>query len=408
MVSPAKIIAYSYYNAPWTMESGDTVRIQTILSALTKAGYKVIVVNLSGTVDSPKIVFYEGIMYVNFPRKFYKNITRTLRWREHHDLNTLIKLTHYVDELILAMKLYSMLKYIPRMIVFGSMSLMSFMLRMLRLRNIEIIYDTFGNHAQTLYLKSRRSIKELFRYGLFLALHKHQLRSSNTIIYPCKMDSDNANRMFGITNIFILPNLSPICFNSMEEYLNLRKLRTDYSRPYFILTAGSRVDFNKETVRLTITIFNKLSPEKFKLIITGPWQDMKRDISNPSIKLVGVVPKEKLKGLLAMADYGLAPIFSHASGTFIKVLSYISAGLDIIASPSSVAGLNSESLKRIKVYLVRNKQEYAKTITKIVYEDKVVETLKMRNIVICRDATINIENMLKAILNRDTVHLEVH
>jgi hypothetical protein len=135
---------------------------------------------------------------------------------------------------------------------------------------------------------------------------------------------------------------------------------------------------------------------------------MKRDISNTSIKLVGVVPKEKLKGLLAMADYGLAPIFSHASGTFIKVLSYISAGLDIIASPSSVAGLNSESLKRIKVYLVRNKQEYAKTITKIVYEDKVVETLKMRNIVICRDATINIENMLKAILNRDTVHLEVH
>jgi glycosyltransferase involved in cell wall biosynthesis len=387
------------------MESGDTVRIQTILSTLAKAGYKVIVFNLSGIVNSPKVVFYDYVIYVNFPRKFYKFVARILKWRGYHDLNTLIKLTHYVDELIVAIKLYNILKNVSEVVVFGSMSLISFMLRLLGLRNVRIVYDTFGNHAQTLYLKSRRSVRELFRYVLFLALHKLQLRSSNMVIYPCKIDADNASKMFRIANTFIVPNPSPICFDSVEEYLSLRKLRMDYSRQYFILTAGSKVDFNEEAVKLTIEVFNKLPPNKFKLYITGPWQDMKKYVKNPSIELVGIVTKEKLKELLAIADYGLAPIFSHATGTFIKVLSYISAGLDIIASPSSVAGLNSESLKRIKVYLVRNKQEYAKTITKIVYEDKAVETLKTRNIMICRDATINIVNVLKAILSHDTVHL---
>jgi len=399
-----RIIAYSYYNAPWKMESGDTVRIQTILSALAKAGYKVVVFNLSGTVNSnsPKIVFYDRVMYVNFPRKFYKFIARILKWRGHHDLNTLIKLTHYVDELIIAIKLYNILKDAPGIVVFGSMSLMSFMLRLLGLRNIKIIYDTFGNHAQTLYLKSRRSVRELFRYGLFLALHKLQLRSSNTVIYPCKTDADNASRMFRITNTFIVPNLSPICFNNVEEYLSLRKLRTDYSRPYFILTAGSRVDFNKEAVKLTIEIFNKLPSEKFKLYITGPWLDMKKFVRNPSIELVGVKPRERLKELLAMADYGLSPVFSHSTGTFVKVLSYISAGLDIIASSLSIVGLDLEILKKIKIYIVRNKEEYAKSIIKIIHENKdsqeVGETFKTHNIILCNNINLHISDLLKRMI----------
>jgi len=396
-----RIIAYSYYNAPWKMESGDTVRIHTILSTLEKTGYKVIVFNLSGTVDSPKIVSYDYVIYVNFPRKFYKFVARILKWRNYHDLNTLIKLTHYVDELIIAIKLHNILKNVSEVVVFGSMSLISFMLRLLGLRNVRIVYDTFGNHAQTLYLKSRRSARELFRYGFFLALHKLQLRSSNMVIYPCKIDADNASKMFRIANTFIVPNPSPICFDSVEEYLSLRKLRMDYSRQYLILTAGSRVDFNEETVKLTIEVFNKLPPNKFKLYITGPWQDMKKYVKNPSIELVGIVTKEKLKELLAMADYGLAPIFSHATGTFIKVLSYISAGLDIIASPSSIAGLNLECLKGVKVYLVRNEQEYAKIIARIVYENRVAEASRVRNVMLCSVATLGMVNMLKEILDHN-------
>jgi hypothetical protein len=130
---------------------------------------------------------------------------------------------------------------------------------------------------------------------------------------------------------------------------------------------------------------------------------MKKYVKNPSIELTGVVTKEKLKELLAIADYGLAPIFSHAAGTFVKVLSYTSAGLDIIASPPSIVGLNPEHLKRVKVYLVRNKQEYAKIVAEIVYGSRVIETSKTRNGMLCKDAILDMVNALKAILDRDSL-----
>jgi glycosyltransferase involved in cell wall biosynthesis len=77
---------------------------------------------------------------------------------------------------------------------------------------------------------------------------------------------------------------------------------------------------------VTIEVFNKLPSEKFKLLITGPWRDMKKYVKNPSIELLGVVPEEKLKELLAISDYGLLPIFECIAGTFSKVLAYFSAG----------------------------------------------------------------------------------
>jgi glycosyltransferase involved in cell wall biosynthesis len=280
------------------------------------------------------------------------------------------------------------------------MSLFSFMLRILGAKNVTIIYDPLANYAQTLYLRSRKSFVELLRYGLYLALHKLQLKSSNIVVYPSHVDLENAKRMFKVAKAVIVPNPTPICYNSVEEYLELRKKRNDFSKPYFILLAGGRGKANEEAIRITIEVFNKLSPERFKLIITGPWQHMKKYVKNPSIELTGVVTRKKLKELLAIADYGLAPIFSHAAGTFVKVLSYVSAGLDIIASPSSIIGLNSEHLKRVKIYLIKNKQEYAKIVAEIVYENRVIETPKTRNVMLCRDDILGMVNALKAILDR--------
>jgi len=49
-------------------------------------------------------------------------------------------------------------------------------------------------------------------------------------------------------------------------------------------------------------------------------------MKNPSIELLGVVPRGKLKELLAISDYGLSPVFSHSANKLIKVLAYFSAG----------------------------------------------------------------------------------
>jgi glycosyltransferase involved in cell wall biosynthesis len=384
------------------MKSGDDVRIHTILAKLAES-HKVVAVNLSALVDSYYVHKQDGVIYVPAPRKFYRFISSLVRWGDHYDLNPLMKLTHYIDEFITALKFINLFRNTGTVLVFGSMTLFSFMLRVLGVKNATVVYDPLANYAQTLHLRSRKNFIELLRYGLYLALHELQLKSSNIVLYPSHIDLENAKRIFRVEKTIIVPNPTPICYNSVEEYLELRKKRNDFNKPYFILLGGGRGKANKEAVKVTIAIFNKLPPEKFKLVITGPWQEMKKYVKNPSIELTGVVTKEKLKELLTIADYGLAPIFSHAAGTFVKVLSYISAGLDIIASPSSIVGLNPEYLKRVKVYLIRYKQEYAKVIAEIVYGNRVIETSKARNVMLCRDATLDMVNALKAFLEHDSL-----
>jgi glycosyltransferase involved in cell wall biosynthesis len=388
-----RILAYTYYNSPWDMRSGDDVRTHTILTQLAKS-YKVVAVNLSVLVDSYYVHRRDGVTYVTAPRKFYNIISSLVRWSNHYDLNPLVKLTHYVDEFITALKFINLLRNAGTVLVFGSMTLFSFMLRVLGVKNATVVYDPLANYAQTLHLRSRKSFIELLRYGLYLALHKLQLKSSDIVVYPSHVDLENAKRMFKIAKAVVVPNPTPICYNSVEEYLELRRKRVDHGRPYFILLAGGRGRANEEAVKLTVEVFNKLPPEKFKLLITGPWQDVGKRVKNPSIELLGVVPREKLKELLAISDYGLAPVFSHSSGTFLKVLAYISAGLDIIGSPYSITGITIP--KGVNIYLVKSKHEYASVVKKIVDNNIVSKNVnKDRPINLCRELLIELESMLR-------------
>jgi glycosyltransferase involved in cell wall biosynthesis len=345
------------------MRSGDDVRIHTIIAQLAKS-CKVVAINLSALVDSYYVHRQDGVIYVTAPRKFYRFISSLVRWSNHYDLNPLIKLTHYIDEFITALKFINLFRNAGTVLVFGSMTLFSFMLRVLGVKNATVVYDVLANYAQTLHLRSRKNFIELLRYGLYLALHKLQLKSSNIVVYPSHIDLENAKRMFRVAKAVVIPNPTPICYNSVEEYLELREKRKDFDKPYFILLAGGRGKGNEEAVRITIEVFNELPAEKFKLLITGPWQDIGKHVKNPSIELLGVVPREKLKELLAISDYGLSPVFSHSAGTFIKVLAYLSAGLRVIASLHSVMGLDAICYSR--VYVVRSKEEFFRKICEVI------------------------------------------
>jgi len=299
-----------------------------MLAKLAKS-CKVVAVNLSplGPLASSYHVHEQGgVIYVTTPRKFYRFISSLARWNDHYYLNPLMKLTHYIDEFFTMLKFINLFKSSRIIIIFGFMTLSSFMLRILGVKDVIIVYDPLANYAQTLHLRSRKNFIELLRYGFYLALHKLQPKSSNIVVCPSHVDLENAKRMFGIINTVIVPNPTPICYNSVEEYLKLREKRNDFSKPYFILLAGGRGKADEEAVKITIEIFNKLPPEKFKLTITGPWQDMEKYVKNPSIELLGVAPREKLKELLAVSDYELPPVFSHSGSKFIKVLAYFFAG----------------------------------------------------------------------------------
>ena len=350
------------------MEAGDDVRIHSILSALARR-YRVLVFNLSSTVEKPTLTFHnnlDSLAYISLPRRFYRLISKLTGWRQHYDLNPLMKLTQYIDELLTVLTLRYIVKKVNLLIVFGSMSLFSFMTRLVGNKKVIIVYDPLANYAQTLYLNSRRGLLKLLRYGLYLALHKLEIGASDIVVYPSHVDLENARKMFRLRNTIIIPNPPPICYESIEEYSRLRTMRKDFDKPYFILLAGGRGKHNEEAVKMTIEIFNELPPDKFRLFITGPWQDIKKLVRNPSIYLVGIVSKERLKELLAVSDYGLSPIFSHAAGTFLKVLAYIASGLGIVASPQSLQGIDTALLRTTKIFFVRSYEAYRNTILNIV------------------------------------------
>jgi glycosyltransferase involved in cell wall biosynthesis len=358
----------------------------------------IVVFNLSTSTWEYTVGLYDNVVYISLPRKLYNLVSKIIRWGKHYDLNPLMKLTHYIDELLAVARLHRELGKAEVVLVFGSMSLSSFIARLLGVRKPTIVYDPLANYAQTLYLRSRRSLLALLRYGLYLALHKLEVRASNIVVYPSKVDLENAKRMFKPVKAIVVPNPSPICYSNLEEYLELRGHRTDYSRPYFILLAGSRGRTNEETVKITIKVFNRLPPDRFKLLITGPWQDMRKYVENSSIELLGVVPKEKLKELLAISDYGLAPVFSHSAGTFLKTLTYISAGLDIITSTFGVVGVNIP--KGINIYLVKNKQELVKVVGEIVYRYDIGKGMNSnRLIALCERTSSRVEDILKLVEN---------
>jgi len=357
------IVAYSYYSSPWEQKTGDDVRIHTILKTLATR-HNTLVTNISVQARNT-LTRRDGIVYLLISRGFYRFIANIIKWKDHWDLNTLAKLTLYLDEFITLAKHRLLFRKADIIIVFGSMTLAPVILRMLGIGK-PIIYDPLANYAQTLYLNSRKSILAMIKYGVYLALHKPQLKSSTIVTYPSMTDRIFAEHMFKVRHTYVLPNPSPICYQDAEEFYRLRTKKKELTKPYFLLLAGS--PGNKDAVVQTIEIFNNMSPSRYTLFITGPWHYLRLYVKNDGIKIVGTVPHEKLKELVAISDYGLSPIFSHAAGTLMKMLAYQAADLHIIASPHSLLGLDIRNPRKIRV--VRNYEEYAKVIEEAIQNYK--------------------------------------
>ena len=360
------IISYTYYSAPWRKTSGDDVRVHEILKALSRESDMVVAFTLISSKHPTVVATDPKLVYMGIPRFFYIMLSALLNWRKHYDLNPLEKFTHYIDELYLCIVLKRFINILRRkrlndvvLYIFGSMSLAAFFLRkILRLdRDMRIVYDALGNYAQTLYLRSRRNFLELIWYGLYLALHKLQLKGSDVIVYPSKLDKENAEKIFNLRKTTVISNPFPICYESTKEYLKYRNIKSNDDRVYFILLAGRKSKGNEEVVRKTIKIFNELDPRIFKLVITGPWTELQDLVRCSSIDIRGVVPHEELKKLLAVADAGLVPVFSHIAGTYLKTLAYLAADLDIIGSPWTFVSLDSRWFKTRRIILVHSWNE---------------------------------------------------
>ncbi|MEZ0394090.1 MAG: glycosyltransferase [Desulfurococcaceae archaeon] len=364
---------YTYYDRPYLLRRGDDVRIVRVARDVARgSGSAPVFVVLDVWQEGASVVSREGMVFLELRRPFYRALRGLLRGRAPDIFDPISKATKPADELYAALKLGKLFEKADVVYVFGSMSFMPFFLRAAGAR-ARVYYDALSYYAQTFYLRSRseptalgRAIN-LAKYALYVSFLRLLTRHVDVFVYPSELDRENARRALGLGEgrAVVIPNPLPFSFED-EEYRELRARHRSGEVPHFLLLAGGRGRINYEAVRETIRIFNELPPEKFRLFVTGPWKDLAPLVRNPSIRLLGLLPHEELKAYLAACDYGLSPIFIHASGTFVKVLAYISGRLSVIASPQSLAGLDASLLRATKIYVVRSYEEYAEVIRRLV------------------------------------------
>ncbi len=81
----------------------------------------------------------------------------------------------------------------------------------------------------------------------------------------------------------------------LDEFHKLLSKKQGPTVPDSLLLTGGRGRTNQEAVEQTIKIFSSITKEKFVVFITGPWKDYMKFVKNTDIKILGVVPQEKLK-----------------------------------------------------------------------------------------------------------------
>jgi hypothetical protein len=72
------------------------------------------------------------------------------------------------------------------------------------------------------------------------------VKSAGIVVYPSNVDLENAINMFKPKKTIIIPNPSPICYESINEYRELRARRRNFDKPYFILLAAEEAKATKK------------------------------------------------------------------------------------------------------------------------------------------------------------------
>lgn len=337
------------YDEPWLESSGDQVRINNILNLFSNVGS----VTAFCLCNSTNNITNNNIVYTICPPMLYNKLHFIIPNKSIRDV--IKKLLQMIfDEPVMVKKALN--SYPDLIIAHGSMSVAPFILRLLGYKNT-IIYDTLANYMQTLLTKKKytKNIRDKLildiKIKVYSLVHSLQLRSADFILYPSLNDASSAISFFNIDplKVHILPNPFPITYKNYEEYIEARehyryKLGFSKDKIIVVFTAGSRSgNSNKEALELVINLSKEDRFKDISFVITGPWEDYKK-YTNNNVKFTGIIDTIELKKLLAASDIGLAPIF-FGSGTFLKVLGYLAAGLNIVGTKLAIENIDKEVLE---------------------------------------------------------------
>ncbi len=178
------------------------------------------------------------------------------------------------------------------------------------------------------------------------AVERRACESSDRIIACLDDDVVTLHRKFGVREdrFVIVPNgvdLDSVSFHGIEERRALKqKLRP--GKPFTVLFMGSWHGPNIDAVLCILAIAQEL-PHVHFLLVGGVCAYLQHFAYHlpPNVELAGVVDDETKNEILSWADLAINPMES-GSGTNLKMLDYMAAGVPVLSTPFGARGLDLE------------------------------------------------------------------
>jgi glycosyltransferase involved in cell wall biosynthesis len=210
-----------------------------------------------------------------------------------------------------------------------------------KIKNIPYIYDSHGNEIEV----CESDIKCL---ASILPFERYMYKNADLIFAISEEVSNNASKFYGIKKEkfeVLLPGIRKInCKGKSQDIINKLKLWGVNNNNVIAITHGSlNYKPNLDSLK-TLLSLSKGAKKTYNVVfvVAGKSNIMKPGWLSDSVLYIGFI--NNIDELLCSADVALSLNVS-GTGIHMKVLDYLSAGLPLIATPKSIAGIPKNSLK---------------------------------------------------------------
>ena len=202
--------------------------------------------------------------------------------------------------------------------------------------------------------------------------------SSDLIFATSEEEGKTLAELYGILQekIVVVPNgvdTSSLCFLNREDSRDQKK-QIGISEPT-ILFVGSWHPPNLEALSFITNDLARKLPE-YLFLIVGSIKDyylQKYKKFPKNVMAFGVVDEVEKVELYKLADLAINPMFS-GSGTNLKMLDYMSAGIPVISTPVGARGLEIENYKHA---IVCPPEQFAAKISELISKEQLQDDLRI-------------------------------
>jgi glycosyltransferase involved in cell wall biosynthesis len=215
---------------------------------------------------------------------------------------------------------------------------------------------------------SRRVPYSKYLYRKAMKKEQSALALADAVMVTSLRDKETLMRKFEVKGaIHVVPNgvdislISPVSRSERQR----EKERLGFSNRKVVLFTGSSHPPNREAVQHIVRIAHKLPDVLF--VVAGRVGDFFTSAGN--VIVTGYV--EDITPFFRAADIAINPVTS-GSGTNVKMLEYMAAGLPVVSTPTGVRGLQVKSGVHV---LVQSLEEFPSALGTILEDGDLRETL---------------------------------